>query len=337
MIAPDALVAPIAVAPMMDWTDRHCRFFLRQISASTVLYTEMVTAQAVRHGDRGRLLGFDPSEQPVVLQLGGADPEAMAIAAEAGQAAGYAAININVGCPSDRVQSGRFGACLMREPETVAACVAAMGTAVDIPITVKCRIGVDDQDPEAALDTLVDAVAEAGCRHVVVHARKAWLHGLSPKDNRDVPPLDHDRVYRLKRRRPDLRVGINGGITDLDQAAAHLAKVDEVMLGRAAYHTPWVLAEVDRRFAGAAGPGPDRFAVAEAMAGYADRAARVDVPVHAISRHMMGLFQGLPGARQWRRYLSENAPVARFGGDVIRRAADRVARIQVRRPAAKAA
>jgi len=299
----------LSIAPMMDWTDRHCRYFHRLLTRRAVLYTEMVTSAAVVHGDRERLIGFDPAEQPVVLQLGGSEPAEMAEAARIAEGFGYAEININVGCPSDRVQSGRFGACLMAEPATVAACVAAMRRAVDVPVTVKCRIGIDDQDTERALDDLVEAVAGEGCGHVIVHARKAWLKGLSPKENRSVPPLDYDRVYRLKARRPDLLVTINGGIPDLDAAAAHLTRVDGVMLGRAAYETPWLLAEADSRIHGAgADPARDRLAVVGAMAEYADR-QRVahGTPLNAVSRHMLGLFHGLPGARAWRRHLAEEA------------------------------
>ncbi|MEQ9813766.1 MAG: tRNA dihydrouridine(20/20a) synthase DusA, partial [Azospirillaceae bacterium] len=297
----------LSIAPMMDWTDRHCRYFHRLLSRRAVLYTEMVTSAAVVHGDAKRLIGFDPAEQPVVLQLGGSESAEMAEAARIAEGFGYAEVNINVGCPSDRVQSGRFGACLMAEPRTVAACVAAMRRAISIPVTVKCRIGIDDQDTERALDDLVEAVAGEGCAHVIVHARKAWLKGLSPRENRSVPPLDYDRVYRLKARRPDLFVTINGGIPDLDAAEAHLTRVDGVMLGRAAYETPWLLAEADSRIHGTgADPAGDRFAVVETMAEYADRQrAERGTPLNAVSRHMLGLFHGLPGARAWRRHLAE--------------------------------
>jgi tRNA-dihydrouridine synthase A len=238
------------VAPMMDWTDRHCRVLHRLLSARARLYTEMVTAEAVIRGDRMRLLGFDASEHPVALQLGGAEPARLAEAARIGADFGYDEINLNVGCPSDRVQSGRFGACLMREPALVADCVAAMRAAVSVPVTVKCRLGVDDQDPEASLRTLIDACAKAGVTIFAVHARKAWLEGLSPKDNRERPPLDYDLVYRVKRERPDLTIVVNGGIATLDEAERHLEHVDGVMLGRAAYHSPAILAEVDSRFFG---------------------------------------------------------------------------------------
>jgi len=311
-----------SVAPMMDWTDRHCRLFHRLLSARALLYTEMVTADAVIHGDRAHLIGYSEAEHPIALQLGGSDPAKMAEAARIAADWGYDEVNINVGCPSDRVQSGTFGACLMREPETVARVVAAMRAAVSVPVTVKCRIGVDDQDPEPALDALVGQVVEAGCDSVTVHARKAWLQGLSPKENRDVPPLDYDRVYRLKAARPDLEVVINGGIPDLDAAVEHLARVDGAMLGRAAYQSPWLLHEVDDRLFGDAPRDLDRHSVVEAMAEYAARMARDrGTPVKSICRHMMGLFQGLPGARSWRRYLSENCYGPEAGPHVLTDAA----------------
>ena len=256
----------IAVAPMMDWTDRHCRFLHRQLTRRALLYTEMVVADAVIHGERERLLGFDPAEHPVALQLGGSDPEKLAEAAEIGAALGYDEINLNVGCPSDRVQSGTFGACLMRTPDLVAGCVAAMKAAVDVPVTVKCRLGVDEQDIELALDALADGVFDNGADALWVHARKAWLEGLSPKENRDVPPLDYSRVYRLKERYPGRFVGINGGIPDLDEAKRHLAHVDGVMLGRAAYHTPGVLADVDSAIYGEAALAVDYALLIERMA-----------------------------------------------------------------------
>ena len=323
------LAAPhrLSVAPMMDWTDRHCRAFHRHLTRRALLYTEMVTADAVRFGDRARLLGFAPEEHPVALQLGGADPAAMAEAARIAEDFGYGEVNVNVGCPSDRVQSGRFGACLMREPELVGRVVAAMRAAVSIPVTVKCRIGVDDQDPGPALDALADAVADAGCRTLVVHARKAWLQGLSPKENRDVPPLDYGRVDVLKARRPELTVVLNGGLQDLDAAAAAIGRgLDGAMLGRAAYQTPWVLADVDRRFFGAPPSDLDRHAVVEAMADYAARARRdLGTPVKSIARHMLGLFQGLPGARAWRRHLAETMPDPEAGPAILIEAAARVA------------
>lgn len=317
----------IAVAPMMDWTDRHCRAFHRQLTRHALLYTEMVTADAVRFGDRARLLGFAPAEHPVALQLGGADPDAMAEAARIAEGFGYDEVNVNVGCPSDRVQSGRFGACLMREPDLVGRMVAAMRAAVSIPVTVKCRIGVDDQDPGTALDALAAAVVDAGCGTLIVHARKAWLQGLSPKENRDVPPLDYARVDALRAARPDLVVILNGGLQDLDAAAAALARgLDGAMLGRAAYQTPWVLADIDRRFYGAPPSGLDRHALVGAMAEYAARARReLGTPVKAVARHMLGLFQGLPGARAWRRHLAETMPDPDAGPEILIEAAARVA------------
>ncbi|MEQ9334592.1 tRNA dihydrouridine(20/20a) synthase DusA [Thalassobaculum sp.] len=323
------LAAPhrLSVAPMMDWTDRHCRAFHRHLTRRALLYTEMVTADAVRFGDRARLLGFAPEEHPVALQLGGADPAAMAEAARIAEDFGYDEVNVNVGCPSDRVQSGRFGACLMREPELVGRVVAAMRHAVSIPVTVKCRIGVDDQDPGSALDALADAVTEAGCRTLVVHARKAWLQGLSPKENRDVPPLDYGRVDTLKAARPELTVVLNGGVQDLDAAQTALDRgLDGAMLGRAAYQTPWVLADVDRRFFAAPPSELDRHAVVEAMADYAARARRdLGTPVKSIARHMLGLFQGLPGARAWRRHLAETMPDPEAMPGILTEAAARVA------------
>lgn len=298
----------LAIAPMMDWTDRHCRFFHRRLTRRALLYTEMVVADAAIHGDRGRLLGFDAGEHPVALQLGGSDPARLAEAARIGEGFGYDEINLNVGCPSDRVQSGTFGACLMKTPGLVADCVAAMKAAVAVPVTVKCRIGVDGQDPEEALDTLADAVFAAGSDALWVHARKAWLQGLSPKENRDIPPLDYDRVYRLKRRLPQRFVGINGGVRTLDEAAAHLARgMDGVMLGRAAYHEPGLLAGVDARIYGEARRAPDWAALVEEMAAYAGRHIAAGGRLAHVTRHMTGLFHGLAGARRWRQALSTEA------------------------------
>ena len=310
-----------SVAPMMEWTDRHCRVFLRQLTAHALLYTEMVTSGAVLHGNRERLLGFDACEHPVALQIGGSGPRELAEAARIGADFGYDEINLNVGCPSDRVQSGRFGACLMAEPELVAASVAAMAGAVSLPVTVKCRIGIDDQDSEADLERFVRAVADAGCRTIVVHARKAWLEGLSPKQNREVPPLDYGRVHRLKQAHPELEIVINGGIATLDDAEAHLARVDGVMLGRAAYQTPYLLAEVDRRFHGAASPVPTRGEVLERFLPYVERKLGEGVRLHRMTRHILGLFQGQPGARAFRRHLSERACRPGAGADVLREAA----------------
>ncbi len=293
-----------SVAPMMEWTDRHCRYFHRQLTAHALLYTEMVTADAVIHGDRERLLGFDPAEHPVALQLGGADAAKLAMAARIGADWGYDEIDLNCGCPSDRVQSGRFGAALMAEPDLVAECVAAMKAAVDVPVTVKCRIGIDDQDVEKDLDRFVEKVVSAGVDGLVVHARKAWLQGLSPKENRDIPPLDYDRVYRLKQLFGDVPVIINGGIASLAEAEAHLARVDGVMLGRAAYHDPALLLGVDPLVAGKAPPVADAEAAVARMIDYAERMLAAGVRVNAIARHMLGLFQGVPGARAWRRILT---------------------------------
>ena len=305
-----------AVAPMMDWTDRHCRVLHRCLSARARLYTEMVTADAILFGDRGRLIGFSPIEHPVALQLGGSEPKKLAAAARIGADFGYDEVNLNVGCPSDRVQSGCFGAALMREPERVAECVATMRAAVSIPVTVKCRIGIDDQDPQVALPTLVETCAQAGVDTFAVHARKAWLSGLSPRENREVPPLDYGLVYALKRARPALTVIINGGIGSLAEAEAHLANVDGVMMGRAAYQTPAMLLEVDARFFGERGRD-----LSEAVAAYVEYvSARLadGVPLNAMTKHMLGLFHGQPGARLFRRHLSENAPRKGAGIGVLR-------------------
>jgi tRNA-dihydrouridine synthase A len=293
---------------MMDWTDRHCRFFHRLLTRRALLYTEMVTAEAVLHGDRGRLLGFNPEEHPVALQLGGSDPARLAEAAAIGADHGYDEINLNVGCPSDRVQEGRFGACLMGEPELVAECVAAMRARVAVPVTVKCRIGIDDQDSEAGLDRFVGTVAQAGCRTFMVHARKAWLKGLSPRENREVPPLDDGRVHRLKTAHPELEIVINGGIGSLDEAEAHLAKVDGVALGRAAYQSPYLLADVDRRLFGDGSAPVSRRDVVEALLPYAQRHIAAGGRLNNVARHILGLYHGQPRARAFRRHLSERAP-----------------------------
>ena len=321
---------------MMDWTDRNCRAFHRALSTRALLYTEMVTAPAVIHGDRDRLLGFDAVEHPVALQLGGSDPAQLAEAARIGEAYGYDEINLNVGCPSDRVQSGRFGACLMREPELVADCMAAIKEAVSVPATVKCRIGVDDQDPEISLFATVDASAAAGIAHFVVHARKAWLKGLSPKENRDVPPLDYDLVRRLKRERPHLTICINGGIGDLDQAEAHLkaddgVQLDGVMLGRAAYHEPALLGQVDRRIFGEATPDVDVFEALERYRLY--MAARLDEGANlaSMTRHMLGLMHGRAGARAFRRILTVEGVKSGAGLEVVDRAVDAVREAEARK------
>jgi len=309
---------------MMDWTDRHCRAFHRVLTRRTRLYTEMLTSGAILHGDRDRLMGFDRCEHPVALQLGGSDPTELAQAARIGEALGYDEINLNVGCPSDRVQSGRFGACLMREPALVANCMAAIGEAVAAPATVKCRIGVDDQDPETALFDLVDRCAAAGVRVFVVHARKAWLEGLSPKENRDIPPLDYPLVWRLKRERPDLTVILNGGVAGLDQVEAHLAQgVDGVMLGRAAYHDPGLLGEADRRIFGEGEAIEAREAVRRYLP-YVRARLEEGVRLAAMTRHMLGLFHGRPGARTWRRIMTVESIRPGAGVEVIERALEAV-------------
>ncbi|SHN61550.1 tRNA dihydrouridine(20/20a) synthase DusA [Bradyrhizobium erythrophlei] len=321
-------------APMMDWTDRHCRVFHRLMTRRGRLYTEMLTSGAIIHGDRRRLLAFDQSEHPVALQLGGSDPRDLATSARIGEDFGYDEINLNVGCPSDRVKEGRFGACLMAEPELVAACVAAMKQAVVIPVTVKCRIGIDDQDPEAALDTLARAVVAAGADALIVHARKAWLNGLSPKENRDIPPLDYDRVYRLKAAMPGVPVIINGGIGNLEEAKQHLAHVDGVMLGRAAYQEPWRLIDVDAELFGEAAPFATVKDVFEAMMPYIERELSLGTRLHSITRHFVGAFHGVPGARAFRRHLAEHGVKQGAGVDVLKAA---IALVSDRSPAAIAA
>ncbi len=305
-----------AIAPMMDWTDRHCRFFHRQLTRHGLLYTEMVVADAVIHGPRQRLLGFSPEEQPVALQLGGSDPVKLAHAARIGEQFGYCEINMNVGCPSDRVKSGTFGACLMETPEVVADCVAAMKAAVRIPVTVKCRLGVDEQDIESALDAIADAVFAAGADALWVHARKAWLKGLSPKENREIPPLDYERVYRLKQRLPEKFIGINGGIASIEAAKDHLSHVDGVMLGRAAYHDPGMLLHADGILFGDGCP-VSVGKVIESMANYARRHIASGGKLHQVTRHMLGLFHGLPGARRWRHILSERAGQPGAGPELL--------------------
>lgn len=324
---------------MMDWTDRHCRAFHRALSARALLYTEMVTAPAVLHGDRDHLLGFDAVEHPVALQLGGSDPEELAQAARIGEAYGYDEINLNVGCPSDRVQSGRFGACLMREPALVADCMEAIREAVSVPATVKCRIGVDDQDPQVSLFATVDACAAVGIEVFIVHARKAWLQGLSPKENRDVPPLDYGLVRRLKRERPQLNISINGGIADLDQAEALLddtdgVRLDGVMLGRAAYHEPALLGQADRRLFGAETVDVDAFAALDRYRPYMAARLAEGVRLAAMTRHMLGLMHGRPGARAFRRILTVETIRPGAGLEVLDRAAEAVREAEARRDAA---
>ncbi|MBN33844.1 MAG: tRNA dihydrouridine(20/20a) synthase DusA [Rhodospirillaceae bacterium] len=297
----------LTVAPMMDCTDRYDRAFLRCATKRTLLYTEMVVAEAVIHGNRERLLGFDADEHPLALQLGGSDPGSLAEASRIAEGFGYDEINLNVGCPSNRVKAGRFGACLMAEPDLVACCISAMRKAVGVPVTVKCRIGIDDMDDEETLPSFIAEIAETGCKSFTVHARKAWLQGLSPKENREIPPLRYDVVYAAQQRFPDLEIIINGGIPDLDVALDHLRHVDGVMLGRAAYHTPHVLAEADSRIFGDDSKSVSRRAMVEAYLPYLEQQLGQGVPLHSMTRHMLGLYQGLPGARAWRRHLSTMA------------------------------
>ncbi|MDD3762222.1 MAG: tRNA dihydrouridine(20/20a) synthase DusA [Nevskiales bacterium] len=305
------------VAPMMDWTDRHCRFFLRQISRHALLYTEMVTTAALIHGPRRRLLRFDATEHPLALQLGGVDPAELARCAEFGEQAGYDEINLNCGCPSDRVQEGRFGACLMREPDHVADAVRAMKSATALPVTVKHRIGVDDSEDYAFMRTFVETVAAAGCETFVVHARKAWLKGLSPKENREIPPLQYDSVYRLKQEFPQLRIVINGGIRTMEQCETHLRHVDGVMLGREVYENPYILAEVDHRIFGDDAAAPSREQVIERLRPYVMSELEAGTPLHHITRHILGLFRGQPGGRAFRRTLSEGVHHGEGGMDLI--------------------
>ncbi|WP_019961462.1 tRNA dihydrouridine(20/20a) synthase DusA [Woodsholea maritima] len=298
----------LSVAPMMDWTDRHCRSFHRLLSKRTVLYTEMAVDQAILHGDRDYIIGFEADEHPVALQVGGSDPKHLAEAAKIAEGYGYREINLNVGCPSDRVQSGRFGACLMREPDLVAECLAAMADVVSIPVTVKHRIGVDDQDPEAALFGFVERVKHTGTKVFIVHARKAWLKGLSPKENRDIPPLDYGIVHRLKAAHPDLDIHLNGGLQDLDMALNEAQGLDGAMIGRAAYHTPWILAQADTRIYGeASDPFCDPVDAVLAYRPYIERRLGEGIGLHAMTRHILGLFHGRPGARKWRQILSTYA------------------------------
>ncbi len=317
-----------AVAPMMDWTDRHCRFFHRVMTRRARLYTEMVTAGAVIHGDRRSLIGFSAQEHPLAVQLGGSDPRMLARAARICEDFGYAEVNLNVGCPSDRVQGGSFGACLMREPALVGECVAAMKAAVRVPVTVKCRIGVDEQDPEKALDHLTSATVAAGVDGLVVHARKAWLKGLSPKENREVPPLDHDRVHRLKRAWPALPIVVNGGIATLADAKRHLAHADGVMLGRAAYQNPEILLGVDAGLFGETPPVADAFEAIEALMPYIETCLGEGLRLHQITRHLLGLFPGRPGARAWRRHLATEAVKAGADAGTLRAALAHVGSVE---------
>ncbi|MES0868811.1 tRNA dihydrouridine(20/20a) synthase DusA [Pseudovibrio sp. SCP19] len=306
-----------AVAPMLDWTDRHCRAFHRVLSKNSLLYTEMVTTGALIHGDRDRHLNFSRQEQPVACQLGGSDPKALAECAKMVEDWGYDEVNLNVGCPSDRVQSGKFGACLMLEPDLVAECIAAMKDVVSIPVTTKCRIGVDDQEPEEALNALADKVIAAGTDALWVHARKAWLKGLSPKENRDVPPLDYDLVYRLKQRLPDVFIGINGGVATLEETSAHLEKLDGVMMGRAAYQNPMLLVEVDRVVYGEDGTAITPVEAMDAYRGYIENELTSGTKLASITRHILGTYQGVPGARHFRRIMTVEANKAGAGIEVL--------------------
>lgn len=309
-----------SVAPMLDWTDRHCRYFHRLLSGQTLLYTEMITTGAILFG-KGNYLAYSQQEQPVALQLGGSDPQALAECAKRAEELGYNEVNLNAGCPSDRVQNGRFGACLMAEPELVADCVKAMKGAVSIPITVKTRIGIDDSDSYEFLQRFIQIVSEqGGCDNFTLHARKAWLSGLSPKENREIPPLDYPRVYQVKQDFPHLTVSINGGIKTLDEAKAHLMHVDGVMMGREAYQNPGILAEVDRELFGTRTDAPDVVSVIEAMYPYIEHELSQGTYLGHITRHMLGIFQGIPGARQFRRHLSENAHKAGADVEVLRQA-----------------
>jgi tRNA-dihydrouridine synthase A len=314
------LTHPLSVAPMMDRTDRHFRYFMRQMTRRTLLYTEMVTVGAILHGDRSRLLGFSPEEKPLALQVGGDDPKALALCAQIAEDMGYDEINLNVGCPSDRVQNGNFGACLMAQPERVADCVAAMRGAVQIPVTVKHRIGIDDRDTYEDMVAFVRVVAAAGCDRFSVHARKAWLQGLSPKENRNIPPLRYEDVYRLKQDFPHLAIEINGGVQTLEQVCVHLGHVDAVMIGRAAYDNPYLFATVDQAIYGEDKRPLTRPEIAEAMFPYIERWVNQGGKLHAVTRHMLQLFTGEPGTRAWKRYLTEQSSVLGAGVEVVRAA-----------------
>jgi tRNA-dihydrouridine synthase A len=305
------------VAPMMEWTDRHCRFFHRLLTRRALLYTEMLTTGAVLHGDRSRLLRFDPAEHPLALQLGGSDPQALAACARIGADAGFGEINLNAGCPSDRVQDGRFGACLMAEPRLVGDCVAAMKAVVAIPVTVKCRIGIDEQDPEPALEAFAQAIEQAGADALIVHARKAWLKGLSPKENREVPPLDYERVYRLKAAHPQLTVVLNGGVASVEDGLTHLERVDGVMMGRAAYQEPWRLLAVDPLAFGEAADFTTPKQAAAALVPYIERELAQGTRLHAITRHLHGLFRAVPGARAFRRHLAGATATPGAGAELL--------------------
>ena len=311
----------VSVAPMMDWTDRHCRWFHRQLSSHVLLYTEMVTANAVIHGDRNYLIGFNPAEHPIALQIGGSEPLALAQAAKIGEDFGYDEININIGCPSDRVQSGRFGACLMAEPDLVAQCYSAMSKAIDIPVTVKCRLGIDDQNLNQTLPEFIEKVSSAGCEHFIIHARKAWLKGLSPKENRDVPPLNYDLVKAMKAAYPALEIVLNGGLKTLAAAQSESEGLNGVMLGRAAYHSPWILTDIDQLFYGAPVFSASREDITEKIIDYVSKIQDTDRSAKAIIRHIMGLYAGQAGARHWRRNLSEGLAARKAPSDIIQSAA----------------
>lgn len=308
----------LSVAPMLDWTDQDFRYLCRLISKHSLIYTEMVTTGALLHGDSQRFLAHHHDEYPLALQLGGSDPEALAACATLGEQAGYQEINLNVGCPSDRVQNGRFGACLMAEPRLVAECVVAMKHAVAIPITVKTRLGIDQHDNYEFLQAFVDAIYQAGVDALILHARKAWLKGLSPKENRDIPPLEYAKVYQIKQEFADLHLDINGGIHTLEEAEEHLQQVDGVMMGRALYHQPYLLAEADKRIFNDDRSIPIQHEIVELMLPYIEMRMQQGRPLKSITRHMLGLFQGLPGARRWRRHLSENAHLPGAGIEVVR-------------------
>jgi len=318
-----------SVAPMMDWTDRHCRWFHRRLSNHALLYTEMVVADAVIHGDKDYLIAYNPEEHPVALQIGGSDPVKLATASKVGEQFGYDEININIGCPSDRVQSGRFGACLMSEPDLVAECYTAMTEVVDVPVTVKCRLGIDDQDLDKTLPEFIEKVSAAGCSHFIIHARKAWLKGLSPKENRDIPPLDYGLVHAMKARFPHLEICLNGGIKTIADAKADSSGLDGIMLGRAAYNDPWILTEIDDVFYGRAPFTATREDITQDIIQYAKRKQDEDRSTKALIRHVMGLYAGRPGARLWRRTLSEGMASGAKPADVIRLGADAMAQIHL--------
>jgi len=322
-------VFTVSVAPMMDWTDRHCRWFPRRLSRHVLLYTEMVTANAVIHGDRDYLIGFNKTEHPVALQIGGSDPDKLAQASKIGQDFGYDEININIGCPSDRVQSGRFGACLMSEPDVVAECFSAMSEAVKIPVTVKCRLGIDDQDLDKTLPEFIEKVAAAGCSHFIIHARKAWLKGLSPKENRDVPPLDYALVHAMKARFPHLEICLNGGLKTIETARVESTGLDGVMLGRAAYNDPWILTQIDSAFYNKDAFSTSRGDIVKDLIAYAEQAQGKDRSTKALIRHIMGLYAGRPGARLWRRTLSEGLSSGAKPADIIRMGAKAMAQFRL--------